>query len=306
MKPVQITILFTLVLLIGLILPTAAAGKKFSEQELKLPGKKGACFTLRQAGHKKRGTVAENMPKVEALHVSWNYSWGARHVDEQPKEIEFVPMIWGGRDPDRVRDTIETDVMPEIQSGRVKRLLGFNEPDGKDQANMTVEQALAIWPVLEATGVPLASPGPVHADREWMTAFMEGVRQKDYRVDYIAVHSYGGGNAKHFKSRMRKIYEMYDQRPLLITEFAVADWKTGGDINKNRHSPAKVLTFMKEILPWMERQDWIEGYAWFSFDIDSPQGYSSALFDKDGNLTTLGRFYRSVTPDNPDGDQNIQ
>jgi hypothetical protein len=60
------------------------------------------------------------------------------------------------------------------------------------------------------------------------------------------------------------------------------------------------------LLPWMERQDWILGYAWFPFEIDSPQGTSSALFDSENRLTALGRYYRSVTPENPDGDLSIE
>ena len=63
---------------------------------------------------------------------------------------------------------------------------------------------------------------------------------------------------------------------------------------------------MKEVLPWMEKQNWIAGYAWFSFGIEEAVGTSSTLFDKEGNLTTLGRFYQSVSNENPDGDQDIR
>ncbi len=292
----------SLALIIVINLAPQAAASDFTPEELQLPGKKGACFTLRESGAKAGGSVNENMPKVKALNVSWNYSWGADLVNEQPSDIEFVPMIWSGSNEAKLENRIK-QMRSDFRSGKVKKLLGYNEPDGKDQANMTVERALELWPILESAGVPLASPGAVHADREWMLNFMKGVRDKGYRVDYIAVHSYSGTSARHFKERMRKIYELHDKRPLLITEFAVADWKTGGDISKNVHSPAEVLAFMKEVLPWMEKQDWILGYAWFSFNIDSPQGYSSALFDQQGKLTPLGRYYRSVTPDNPDGDQ---
>jgi O-glycosyl hydrolase len=139
-----------------------------------------------------------------------------------------------------------------------------------------------------------------------MRDFMREADRRCYRVDYIGVHWYGGTRAEHFKERMRQIYEMYGKRPLLITEFAPADWQTGGDIQKHRHTPAAVLKFMKEVLPWMERQDWVAGYAWFSFKIDSPQGTSSALFDNAGNLTACGRYYRSVTRENPQGDQTIE
>ncbi len=63
---------------------------------------------------------------------------------------------------------------------------------------------------------------------------------------------------------------------------------------------------MKEVLPWMEQQDWIAGYAWFPFSVDSPQGTSSALFDQNGKLTACGRYYTSVTPEHPYGDQSIK
>jgi hypothetical protein len=133
---------------------------------------------------------------------------------------------------------------------------------------------------------------------------MHEVDQHGYRVDYIGTHWYGGTNVKAFQDKMRRIYEKYGKRPLLITEFAPADWKARST-DANRHKPARVLTFMKEALPWLEKQDWIAGYAWFSFNIDSPQGTSSALFDKNGDLTPCGRYYASITTDNPDGDQSI-
>jgi hypothetical protein len=39
-----------------------------------------------------------------------------------------------------------------------KTILGFNEPDLAGQANMTVGQALDLWPRLQATGRRLGSP----------------------------------------------------------------------------------------------------------------------------------------------------
>ena len=103
---------------------------------------------------------------------------------------------------------------------------------------------------------------------------------------------------------MRRIYKKYGNRPLIITEFAVADWRAK-KVTKNRHSKARVLKFMKEVLPWLEKQDWIVGYSWFSFQRNDPHGTCSALFDMKGNMTALGKYYRSVTNENPNGDQLI-
>jgi len=63
---------------------------------------------------------------------------------------------------------------------------------------------------------------------------------------------------------------------------------------------------MKDVLPWMESQNWIAGYAWFSFGVNEAVGTSSALFDLKGNLTVLGQFYKSVTRENPEGKKNIR
>lgn len=72
--------------------------------------------------------------------------------------------------------------------GRCCALLGYNEPDGRDQAHMSVARALEVWPELEAAGVPLGSPACIKANRPWMREFMEGAKQRGYRVDFVTVH----------------------------------------------------------------------------------------------------------------------
>ena len=72
-------------------------------------------------------------------------------------------------------------------------------------------------------------------------------------MDYVGVHWYGGTDAAHFKTKMRRIYEKYGRRPLLITEFAPADWQAKTH-SQNRMKAPDVLAFMKEVLPWLEKQ----------------------------------------------------
>jgi len=283
---------------------------------LKFSGKKGACFTLRDLKSKKGGDKDQNLRRVKALNVSWNYSWNTAYVSGQPNTIEFVPMVWGGRSAEKLQQRLTTDVSPQIKAGKVKRLLVFNEPDRLEQANMPYKQALDYWPMFESLNIPLCSPSCASTEGKkdassqgtpgtWMRDFMREVEKRKLRVDYIGVHNYGGPNAKSFKAKMKRIYEMYGRRPLLLTEFACADWQAR-ESGKNRHSQDEVLTFMKDVLPWMEKQDWIVGYAWFSFSPDKIEGTSSALFDKDDKMTACGKFYASVTPETPEGDQSIK
>lgn len=316
---------FTLVVyVVSMVATGCAAPKVMTKEQLTLPGKKGICFSLpvtpsaTRTPEETEAMRKEHIRRIAELNVSWNYSWGMMLVDEQPENVEFTPMVFGGKGlhgPDAVQklsEQLATEVTPHVRSGRVKRLLGPNEPDREKHGDLTPEQTLALWPAMEALGVPLCSPSAANSEGgkglggHWMPEFMAEVERRGLRVDYIGVHGYSGPSSKEVKIRLRRIYEKYGNRPLLITEFGVADWKTLDRVSKNRYTQAQVLAYMKDILPWMERQDWIAGYAWFPFRIDSEHGTSSALFDADGKINALGRYYRSITPDNPDGDQSIQ
>jgi hypothetical protein len=289
------------------------AKRHFTAAQLKLPGKRGICFTMRAAG--KPGSAQVNLPRLKKVNPYWSYSWGWDQVAGQPSKVEFIPMAWGAWSTDGLRKGLQSSVAPHIRSGKVKRFLGFNEPDKSDQANMSYRAALKYWPVLETLKIPLCSPACANPEGvnddtvqgvrgTWMRDFMSEADRLGYRVDYTGVHWYGGTDVPDFKAKMRRIYEKYGSRPILITEFAPADWEAR-TFAQNRHKPHLVLAFMKQVLPWLERQDWVAGYAWYSFEINQAVGHTSSLFDRNGNLTACGRYYQSITTQNPDGDQSI-
>ncbi len=267
------------------------------------PSKKGVGMTLRapdavNALKAKEGNYLTNMPKVEKLNAGWNYSWGMDLRDNQPKGMVFVPMVYSVKkdlEVNMLTSQLKKQLEPLVKVQKNTVLFGYNEPDAKSQGNLSVEKALKYWKSLEAQNLPLCSPSCVHPNKAWMTEFMAGVKKNNLRVDYIGVHNYGGGNAKAFKKLLQDTYLAYDKRPIIVTEFAVADWNAKSP-EQNKHSPEAVLKFMQEILPWMEEQEWIAGYAWFSFKPTSSAGTSSALFDEKGNLTKLGEFYSSYKP----------
>ncbi|MFE9889284.1 glycosyl hydrolase [Streptomyces scopuliridis] len=55
-------------------------------------------------------------------------------------------------------------------------LLGFNEPDSADQANITPEQALDLWPQWEKTGLNLGAGG-LHRRRQARRKISSPVRR---------------------------------------------------------------------------------------------------------------------------------
>ena len=246
-----------------------------------------------------------NVPILKSLRPYWNYGWSVVRSTMQPDDIEWVPMVWGGQDADTVKQRIDTYVVPHLQSGKVKRILGFNEPDSSSQSNMTVDQALEIWPSLEYTNVSVISPSCVFPAREWMQSFMITSINTCKRVDWVAVHWYGSANFIPFRDTIRNYYYMYGKKPIIITEFAVADYITT-TLEGNGNTREEVLSFMKQALPWLESRSWIVGYAWFSFNINDTKGWTSALYDDFGQLTPLGKFYSSVRKETPYGNTTIR
>ena len=87
---------------------------------------------------------------------------------------------------------------------RVQTILGFNEPNQPDQANMSPLEAAVAW--LEVQDVygdrELVSPATGHIDTEWFDQFMAECELLGCRFDYLATHWYGDakggyGNAEY-------------------------------------------------------------------------------------------------------------
>jgi hypothetical protein len=244
-------------------------------------------------GSKKKGLgqstkLPEWASRLTSLHCKWFYSWNSNIPAGIPQGMSFIPMIYRfGGDP----ETIARPAAAAKLAG-ITELMGFNEPDVKKQGNMTMEETLDAWPLLMETGLRLGSPGCVHPDKEWMIEFMAGAKTRHLRVDFVCVHSYGGPNAEALVKRLEKIYKMFE-RPIWITEFAVGDWEAKS-VEENRHKPETVLRFMENVLPMLDKLDFVERYAWFPAKPTSVPLGTSALFDADGALTPLGKIYRDA------------
>lgn len=261
-----------------LVLACLGTGTQAAPVAAKSSPKKGFCVVARPDGKWKQ--------QVTALNAHWFYSWGGDKPAGVPANVEFVPMDWGyygNKDNGHVKWLAKVKAQPGV-----KTLLTFNEPDGKQQANLPVDKALEAWPQEMGTGLTLGSPAGVFPDREWMTAFMNGVKEKKYRVDFITIHWYGGADPNGFLGMLQRVHELY-HKPLWVTEFCPADWS-----GKRGVSPKQVADFMRVVLPEMNRRDYVQRYAWFSASPDDAALGAGALFAKDGSLTELGRLYASL------------
>ncbi|MEU4833543.1 sigma-70 family RNA polymerase sigma factor [Streptosporangium sp. NPDC023615] len=226
---------------------------------------------------------------LAASGAGWYYNWSTR-----PEGVggaargEFVPMIWG---PGSVTPG---NLAQARKAGPY--LLAFNEPDLPAQANMTVEEALSLWPKLMSAGRVLGSPSVAFgADTPggWLDRFMSGAAERGYRVDFVALHWYGAdfrteAAVGQLRSYLQAVYERY-RKPIWLTEYALIDFSNGTRYADDARQAAFVTasTRMLATLPYVRR------YAWFGLPSSETEP-GSGLFRADGTATRAGRAFQAA------------
>ncbi|MFC6083477.1 sigma-70 family RNA polymerase sigma factor [Sphaerisporangium aureirubrum] len=218
--------------------------------------------------------------------AKWYYNWSTRHDGiTTPRGARFVPMIWGAK-------SVDARTLAEARAAG-PYLLGFNEPDMTAQSNMSVEQALALWPKLMKAGRVLGSPAVAFGGDTrggWLDRFMSGAAKKRYRVDFITLHWYGGdfraaAATGQLKNYLQAVYKRY-RKPIWLTEYALIDFSRGARFPTDSQQAAFVTasTRMLAALPYVQR------YAWFGLPAESGKP-NSGLFRDDGTPTAAGRAF---------------
>ncbi len=246
--------------------------------------KKGADFSTNNSNGSWNSDIVE-------LKAFWYYTWGTPMPSPSPQNCEFVSMFWGSGN---VTDPYISTVEQLKAQNSVKYVLGFNEPDRSDQSNMTVSQALSLWPKLESIGLPLGSPAASWPTNQWIYDFLDSAIAENLRVDFICVHMYVGTDDNNFVQVLQQLHAKYNL-PIWITEFATADWNASSPA-ANQYTPADVLGFMQRLLPKLDSLGYVQRYSWFSGDPSSSALWPSALVDVNGKLTALGTWYAGYQP----------
>ncbi|CAJ1417638.1 unnamed protein product [Effrenium voratum] len=251
----------------------------------------------------KRGIAIESsLLTAESLStlgktISWGATWGYKITDGpdlsvwEMAGVDFIPMVWGhGTIP-----LAEADGLPKGS----KALLGFNEPNFPDQANLDPYWAAQHWPDVEKLAAAnnisyIVSPAlnyhwsfdPI----DWLYQFFaicEGCK-----VDAVALHvfsCYAAGLKYHLDR-----YRVFG-KPLWVTEIACSD-----PASPERLSAEGQMAYMKEAIPLLEADDDVEMYAWFSYFkdewahpiVNGENGDAGIVFPN-GTLSPLGELYNS-------------
>lgn len=200
--------------------------------------------------------------RILGAGASWSYNWGpssgAAHDPAMAEAgIDFYPMAWNGINEAALKEYLGRH--PECEY-----LLGFNEPNLTDQANMTPQQAAERWPeivrVAKENGLKLISPAMNYGTLEgyhdpivWLDEFFSLVSIED--IDAIAIHCYmpNASAVKNYIDRFRKY-----ARPVWLTEFCAWD-----GLSEGTFQPEGQQKYLSDIINYLEADPLIERYAWF-------------------------------------------
>ncbi len=227
-------------------------------------------------------------PDFAIRNTYWNY------------DVDFTPMAWNNVGIPGVGIWADKD-------STIKYLLGFNEPNFKEQANMTPKQAAAAWPALQkiAQKHNLKIVGPAvnycgNCVLEGGTSYTNPFTYLDHffaacdtcQVDFIGLHWYGSGNSiTGYVNTARKY-----KKPIWVTEFASWDYSNPvQNVNDQKKYLAGTVNFL-------ERDPDVYRYSWF---IGRTSGGANTfpyidLYAANGMLTELGQLYMDIPVYNPD------
>lgn len=227
--------------------------------------------------------------------ISWWYNWGSLPENDTNANyasigVEYVPMAWNA-----VSDADVQAFINRIKPG-AKYLLAFNEPNFKDGARYTPQEAVNAWANIEkiaaAKNLEIVSASPAYNGPDNYGGYTSPIDWHDQffllcpncKVDYIAFHTYDSSSGAVIG--VTGLLKKYN-RPVWVTEFA----------NRVIQTADQKTTFMKEILTSFENDPDIYRYSWFTGRVDptwTDMLEGQLLAPESGVLKPIGTAYINV------------
>lgn len=235
-----------------------------------------------------------NPAGLKRVAATWAYDWSWKLPRSVPG-IEWVPMVWGAR---AVTPGIISALRRDRVRHRARYLLGFNEPDLRQEANLTPARAAALWPALQKTGLILGAPAPADWRDGWLSRFMALASARHLRIDFLALHFYPDWTKPGAVSTLRRaLIRMHSRwhRPVWVTELGTPDTTVWGHTLSHPVTPTRAVRYMRQVVAMLDGLPFVQRYAWFTDKCWTNRScIPTALFTLRGRLTALGRAYRTA------------
>ncbi|KAK3674483.1 hypothetical protein LTR78_005569 [Recurvomyces mirabilis] len=206
----------------------------------------------------KRGLAYNDVSLTSAFggsaHVGWGYNWGSSSGGLS-SSLNYIPLLWGTRSD--FTSVWAANAQAAINAGST-HLMSFNEPDLSTQANMSPQDAATAWKqYMEpfAGKAKLCAPAVTNGGGEmgltWLSNFLSACQ--GCTIDCVSIHWYASHTlGDYFKEQVTNATTVSGGKPVFVSEFATTDG-----------SNDDISSFLQDVMPWMDSNNDVAGYAYF-------------------------------------------
>lgn len=223
-------------------------------------------------------------PGLNLLNLNWWYDW---NIDQSSSsDLEYVAIRQNQDWP---------PLNQNWQALGINTLLGYNEPDQANQANMSVATAISSWGDVLATGLRVGAPAVSDGGPgSWLFPFMQQANAAGLRVDFVPIHYYQANNPANASACASQMYNfllnVYNNthRPIWVTE-----WNNGANWTDN--NPWPVPTYAQQqaciaaMVNMLETTPFVERYALYNW-VEDPR----SLVTSSNTVTAAGTTYSNT------------
>ena len=253
---------------------------------------------------------------LQSTNAGWYYTWGTGLQSPGSHDALHIPQFRWWHNLQGHMDWVLNRPEP------TEWVFVFNEPERGSGQNgpgddKTVAQAIADWKFIQnglaGSGIKMVTPSVSDdgAGQAWMNSFHAAVQaDPTIQVDAVGFHWYGWstpdniqGAIDNFKSRVNHYHNLWN-KPVFINEFAIHDWGGGYTDEQMRAANAQ---FLADVVPWMESNPDVAGYAPYNWFGSSSLVEGSPLTPTNVGLEFVGAIRNGATYDasNQDLGENV-
>ena len=194
-------------------------------------------------------------------------------------------------------NNLSAEVADSLLAARA--VMGFNEPERSDQANLSPAQAAAMWgdvmTIADNFGLEIVGPCMTKDAFDWYDQWLSecNTRYPDggCKHDAVCIHMYmqpapcdtskswecfGDETGYHAKYHLDRWWNNYGNKPIWVTEYGCYPWVDGG-CDASKHSA--IMDQMTALFESPEYADKVARYNWFTTYAHDPLGFGSGALN---------------------------
>lgn len=231
----------------------------------------------------KRGLAYNDGELCSSFGKNFGFAYNWAQTESKDVGAPFIPMMH------KVQDSTAEAWLANVDKavkGGSKAVMGFNEPDIAEQANMTPEAACAAWkeymnpiasahPDVTILGPSVSNSGSATQGLQWLDTFHKIC--PDAIVHGSNIHFYDiyeEATIDRFKAHVEKAAANYG-KPVWLTEFG---------LNPGSASEEQAAKFLKEAIEYLDSSASVSGYSYFMVGTGENQLNSANGLSKVGEV----------------------